>query len=162
MHEIKNITITSEILKLIAEIDEFKGRWTVIETLAPERLTTLRRIATIESVGSSTRIEGARLSDAEVEKLLSGLRSEPFASRDEQVLYQFSTEILREHFVTDEIFAQALAEFGERGLVDIIGSLGNFSMLAMLLNTFQVDLQAVEPPFPDVRGYAKTAASLGG
>ena len=33
--------------------------------------------------------------------------------------------------------------------------LGNFSMLAMLLNTFQVDLQAIEPPFPDVRGYAK-------
>ena len=84
MHEIKNITITPEILKLIAEIDEFKGRWTVIETLAPERLTSLRRIATIESVGSSTRIEGAKLSDAEVEKLLSGLRSESFASRDEQ------------------------------------------------------------------------------
>jgi len=84
MHEIKNITITPEILKLIAEIDEFKGRWTVIETLAPEKLTSLRRIATIESVGSSTRIEGARLSDAEVEKLLSGLRSESFASRDEQ------------------------------------------------------------------------------
>src|ERR1700756_2276456 len=61
-----------------------RGRWTVIETLAPEKLTSLRRIATIESVGSSTRIEGARLSDAEVEKLLSGLRSESFASRDEQ------------------------------------------------------------------------------
>src|ERR1700757_2561914 len=84
MHEIKNIIITPEILKLIAEIDEFKGRWTVIETLAPEKLTSLRRNATIESVGSSTRIEGARLSDAEVEKLLSGLRSESFASRDEQ------------------------------------------------------------------------------
>jgi hypothetical protein len=54
MHNITNITITPEILKLIAEIDEFKGRWTVIETLAPEKLTTLRRIATIESVGSST------------------------------------------------------------------------------------------------------------
>jgi 4-carboxymuconolactone decarboxylase len=39
--------------------------------------------------------------------------------------------------------------------VDLIGSLGNFSMLAMLLNACQVDLQAVEPPFPDVRGYAK-------
>jgi hypothetical protein len=50
MHRITNITITPEILKLIAEIDEFKGRWTVIETLAPEKLTTLRRIATIESV----------------------------------------------------------------------------------------------------------------
>ncbi len=41
MHRITNITITPEILKLIAEIDEFKGRWTVIETLAPEKLTTL-------------------------------------------------------------------------------------------------------------------------
>ena len=36
MRAIKNITITPEILKLIGEIDEFKGRWTVIETLAPE------------------------------------------------------------------------------------------------------------------------------
>ena len=69
MHEITSIIITPEILRLIAEIDEFKGRWTVIETLAPEKLTSLRRIATIESVGSSTRIEGARLSDAEVEKV---------------------------------------------------------------------------------------------
>jgi len=58
MHAIKNITITPEILKLIADIDEFKGRWKVIESLAPEKLTSLRRIATIESVGSSTRIEG--------------------------------------------------------------------------------------------------------
>jgi hypothetical protein len=37
--DIKNITITPEILKLIAEIGEFNGRWTVIETLAPEKLT---------------------------------------------------------------------------------------------------------------------------
>src|ERR1017187_2282579 len=84
MPDIKNITITLEILKLITEIHEFKGRWKVLETLAPEKLTTLRRIATIESVGSSTRIEGSRLSDAEVEKLLSGLQTKSFASRDEE------------------------------------------------------------------------------
>lgn len=42
--------------------------------------------------------------------------------------------------------------------MDIVGSLGNYSMLAMLLNTFQVDLQAVEPPFPDVRGHARVPA----
>jgi len=101
------------------------------------------------------------VSSESLEVLAAG--DEPsFGRRDEQVLYQFATEILRDHFVTDETFALALAEFGEAGLVDIIGSLGNFSMLAMLLNTFQVDLQAVEPPFPDVRGYAKVAASLGG
>lgn len=84
MYDIKNITITPEILKLIADIDEFKGRWKVIETLAPEKLTSLRRIATIESVGSSTRIEGAKLSDRDVEKLLSGMQSKSFTSRDEQ------------------------------------------------------------------------------
>jgi Fic family protein len=84
MHAIKNITITPEILKLIAEIDEFKGRWKVMETLAPEKLTSLKRVATIESVGSSTRIEGAKLGDREVEKLLSGVKIKAFASRDEQ------------------------------------------------------------------------------
>jgi len=36
-HEIRNITITPEILKLIAEIDEFKGRWKVMESLAPQK-----------------------------------------------------------------------------------------------------------------------------
>jgi len=55
-----------------------------MESLAPEKLTTLRRIATIESVGSSTRIEGAKLSDREVEKLLSRVKAKSFASRDEQ------------------------------------------------------------------------------
>ena len=84
MVDIKNITITPEILKLIADIDEFKGRWKAIENLAPERLSSLRRIATIESVGSSTRIEGSKLSDAEVEKLLSRLQTKSFTGRDEQ------------------------------------------------------------------------------
>jgi 4-carboxymuconolactone decarboxylase len=81
-----------------------------------------------------------------------------FGSRDEQIAYEFSTSILHDHFVGDETFAAALGEFGEQGLVDLIGSLGNFSMLAMLLNAFQVDLQAVEPPFPDVHGYAKVTS----
>jgi Fic family protein len=84
MREIKNIVITPEILKLIADIDEFRGQWKVIKTLAPEKLTTLMQVATVESVGSSTRIEGAKLSDAEVEKLLAGLETKSFASRDEQ------------------------------------------------------------------------------
>jgi len=38
MYEIKNIIITPEILKLIADIDEFKGRWKAMQTIAPERL----------------------------------------------------------------------------------------------------------------------------
>jgi 4-carboxymuconolactone decarboxylase len=53
----------------------------------------------------------------------------------------------------------ALEHFGTQGLVDAVGSLGNFSMLAMCLNGFQVDLQADRtPPFPDVRGPGRVAA----
>jgi Fic family protein len=76
--------ITPEILNLIAELDEFKGAWQALGTLAPERLSALRRVATIESIGSSTRIEGSKLSDREVERLLSNLEIKSFATRDEQ------------------------------------------------------------------------------
>ena len=78
------LALTNEILSLISEIDEFKGAWRAIGRIAPERLTNLRRVATIESIGSSTRIEGAKLTDREVEKLLSNIEIKSFASRDEQ------------------------------------------------------------------------------
>ncbi|WP_428633478.1 MULTISPECIES: Fic family protein [Gammaproteobacteria] len=78
------ITVGQDILQLIAEIDEFKGQWQALKTLSPERLQQLRKVATIESVGSSTRIEGAKLSDAQVETLLSNLSSTSFKTRDEQ------------------------------------------------------------------------------
>jgi Fic family protein len=78
------ITITPELLNLIARIDEFKGAWRALGTLAPDRLSALRRVATIESIGSSTRIEGSQLTDRQVEALLSRLEIQSFASRDEQ------------------------------------------------------------------------------
>lgn len=80
----ETLVISPEMLNLIAEVDEFKGAWSALGTLAPERLSALRRVATIESVGSSTRIEGSRLSDREVDRLLSNLAIASFASRDEQ------------------------------------------------------------------------------
>ena len=84
MLQISTLRITPEMLSLVAEIDEFKGAWRALGTLAPERLSALRRVATIESIGSSTRIEGSRLSDREVERLLANLEIKAFASRDEQ------------------------------------------------------------------------------
>ena len=78
------LQITPEILSVIARIDEFKGAWRALGTLAPDRLSALRRVATIESIGSSTRIEGSKLSNREVEQLLSNLEIKSFATRDEQ------------------------------------------------------------------------------
>jgi len=79
------LLLGAHLVKLVAEIDEFKGRWEALKTLSPERLSALRKVATIESVGSSTRIEGAKLSDGEVEALLArAISIKSFATRDEQ------------------------------------------------------------------------------
>jgi Fic family protein len=78
------INITNDMLRMIAEIDEFKGEWKAVGNLAPDRLDALKKIATIESVGSSTRIEGVKLTDQEVEALLAGLDIGSLRSRDEK------------------------------------------------------------------------------
>ena len=87
---VESIQITPEILRLIAEMDEFKGAWRALGQLTPEQLTSLKRIATIESIGSSTRIEGSKLSDREVEDLLNNLSIRKFSSRDEQEVAGYS------------------------------------------------------------------------
>jgi Fic family protein len=96
----QTISITTEILALISTIDEFKGAWRAFGTISPERLDALRRVATIESIGSSTRIEGSKLSDREVEKLMAGLSKTSFESRDEQEVAGYAK-------VMDLIFSSA-------------------------------------------------------
>ncbi len=92
--------ITNEILNLISEIDEFKGRWQAINTLSPDRLRTLKKSATIESIASSTRIEGAKLTDAQVETLLSSIKKTSLKSRDEEevVGYSNAMDLVLENF----------------------------------------------------------------
>lgn len=78
-----HVTITDDILTIIGEIDEFKGRWHAINTLSFDRLSLLKKSATIESIASSTRIEGVKLTDQQVETLLLNIRKTAFRSRDE-------------------------------------------------------------------------------
>lgn len=98
--DLRNLSITSEMLKLISEIDEFKGSWKVLKNLSPDRLKSLKYNATIESIGSSTRIEGAVLSDKEIEALLRGLSTHSFSSRDQQevVGYAQTMDMVYDHY----------------------------------------------------------------
>jgi Fic family protein len=75
---------TQQVLKQIGFIDSFKGRWSAIEQKENRYLKELKHLTTIESTGSSTRIEGATLDDEEVEKLLKSVKVSKFKSRDEQ------------------------------------------------------------------------------
>ena len=79
-----DMALTQEMLQLVARIDEFKGRWQALKAIDRDRLTQLRRTATIESIGSSTRIEGSRMTDAQVESLLANIEIQSFSTRDEQ------------------------------------------------------------------------------
>ena len=72
------------VLQLIGHIDGFKGKWNIAEKQENRYLKELRKIATIESIGSSTRIEGATLTDQEVQELLQDIKITKLKSRDEQ------------------------------------------------------------------------------
>ncbi|MFH1559753.1 MAG: Fic family protein [Patescibacteria group bacterium] len=80
----KRVNLSQEILQKIAKIDEFKGLWKGSLRLSPQTLGRLKRSVLITSTGASTRIEGSKMSDEEVARLLLGLKSTPPKGRDAQ------------------------------------------------------------------------------
>ena len=87
---------------------------------------------------------------------LAANKTPTFKANDERVYYTFAMKALKHHFVSDKTFAEARAIFGDKGVVDLIGAIGYFSMLQICLNSAQVDLPPDrKPPFADVRGYGK-------
>ncbi len=115
------IEITPQILLLISELDEFKGAWMALGNLAPEILIKLKKVATIESIGSSTRIEGNKLTDKEIEILLSNIKIQKFGTRDEQEVAGYA-ELMNTIFTNfDEI------ELSERYIQQLHGILLKYS-----------------------------------
>jgi Fic family protein len=88
------------ILKSISFIDSFKGKWNIVESKENIFLKELRKIATIESIGSSTRIEGAQLTNEEIKQLLENVKITELKSIDEQevVGYYDVLEIIYENY----------------------------------------------------------------
>lgn len=81
-HRLENIS--HDIWGKITQIDELKGQWTAGANLSPQTLRRLKRSVLITSTGASTRIEGAKLSDEDIEKMLRGISIQKFTNRDEQ------------------------------------------------------------------------------
>lgn len=96
---------TQKIITKIGFIDSFKGKWLAIEKEENRYLRELRKIATIQSIGSSTRIEGATLTNEEVETLISNLKILKLESRDEQEVFGYFEvlEIILENFDTIDL-----------------------------------------------------------
>ena len=79
-----DFSTTQKIIQLISRIDQFKGEWKSLDQEDNRYLKELRKIATIQSIGSSTRIEGSSLTDAEISSLIKNLNISKLQSRDEQ------------------------------------------------------------------------------
>jgi 4-carboxymuconolactone decarboxylase len=75
-----------------------------------------------------------------------------FSAPDEKAIYDFSAELLRENFVQDLTFQAAQAHLGGHGVVELVGIIGYYNLVAMTLNAFQVplpgDAQALLPDCP--------------
>ena len=78
-----------QILKKVAFIDSFKGKWKGLEVSESIYLKELKQIATIESIGSSTRIEGSTLTNEEVKNLIESVKITSFKTRDEQEVFGY-------------------------------------------------------------------------
>ncbi len=78
----KRVNLSQKILQKIAQIDEFRGLWKGSLRLSPQTLGRLKRSVLITSTGASTRIEGSKMSDDEVARLIAGLKSTPPQGRD--------------------------------------------------------------------------------
>jgi Fic family protein len=76
--------VPSEIWSKISEIDVIRGRWIEGARLSPQALGRLKKSVLSSSTGASTRIEGAKLTDEEVENLMQGIKTQKFAERDAQ------------------------------------------------------------------------------
>ena len=141
---------------------EALGAFLRFDTVLPERIRELAILvaarfwdAQYSWAAHSEKAVKVGVSAQAVEQLALNQVPE-FTNADERAFYEFASELLTTHFVSDEKYNAAYEAFGEQGMVDIIGALGNFSMLAMCLNTFQVPLRAEQKaPFSDIQNFAK-------
>jgi Fic family protein len=91
---------TQKIIQKISQIDQFKGEWKQLDKEENKYLKELRKIATIQSIGSSTRIEGSTMTDAEIATLIKNLKISKLQTRDEQevVGYYDTLETIIDNF----------------------------------------------------------------
>lgn len=98
-------SVFQQIMKQLSIVDNFKGSWDLLELQHSKHLKELRKIATIESIGSSTRIEGATLTDEEVEKLLKSVKIIKLTTREQQevVGYYDTLQIILDNYQDIEL-----------------------------------------------------------
>lgn len=109
-------------------------------------LTARHWTAQYEWQAHARAAEQAGLDPAIIRDIAEGRRPSKLTA-EETVVYNFTTELLTKHQVSDPVFAAAKAQLGERGVVDLIGLMGWYQMVSMLLNVDRYPLpDGMAPP----------------
>ncbi len=87
----------------------------------------------------------AGLRPAIADAVAAGRRPEGMAE-DEADVYDFATELLETGEVSEAVHARILSRFGERGVIDLVGACGYYTLVSLVLNTAQVRLPSGEAP----------------
>jgi 4-carboxymuconolactone decarboxylase len=86
---------------------------------------------------------------AEIAQALAEGRRPQGMSADEEMIYDFSTELHQNQSVSDATYARVQAKFGEQGIIDLIGVNGYYTFLAMVLNGTRTAVpKTTAPPLP--------------
>jgi 4-carboxymuconolactone decarboxylase len=93
---------------------------------------------------SSLALQGGLSADV-IKAIAEGRRPERMA-QDEEILYTFCDELHRNQSISDPTYARASAQFGEQGVIDILGISGYYTLLAMVLNTARTPVPAGHTP----------------
>jgi 4-carboxymuconolactone decarboxylase len=141
-----------EICGLASQLGEHL-RW---GTSLPDRLSELAIITTArfwraqyEWYAHAPLAQKAGVPAAAIEAIRTG-GTPVFTAPDEALVYRLCSEIFRSQRLSDQSFNEAVAAFGEQGLVEIIGIIGYYTLIGNTLNVFQVGLPEGEtPPFPE-------------
>ncbi len=91
----------------------------------------------------------ARQWDPEITRALAEGRRPKNMPEEEEIIYDFSTELQRNQSVCDATYARAVSKFGEQGVIDLVGVTGYYTFLAMVLNVARTPAKSVQlNPFP--------------
>lgn len=104
------LTLDWKLINELSRIDKFGGGWSVVEKREGQSLKQLKSIATVRSVGASTRIEGSKMTDDEVAVLISNLAVSKLEERDQQEVagYFEALDIITESYADIEITESSL------------------------------------------------------
>jgi Fic family protein len=110
------LDLSWDLMHKINAIERFGGSWESIEKKEAQNLKQLKSIATVRSVGASTRIEGSLLSDAEVEQILSSIAVQKFTDRDSQEVagYYETMELITSSFEEISVSENSIKDLHKR------------------------------------------------